>query len=144
MTVAAILEHKGHEVISARPDDTLATVARVLARYRIGAVLIRDATGAVLGVLSERDIVRAIATHDTAALAMTASAVMTRDIVYGCPSDTVDKVLSTMTEKRIRHLPILHEGQLVGFVSIGDVVKRRIADVEQEADQLRQFVAGNA
>jgi CBS domain-containing protein len=143
MTVAAILDHKGHEIISSRPDDTLESIAKVLTQHRIGAVLVRDAAGTVLGILSERDIVRAIAAHGASALALTASAVMTREVVYGCPSDTVDKVLSTMTEKRIRHLPVMHEGKLVGFVSIGDVVKRRIADVEEEADQLRQFVAGN-
>lgn len=144
MTVAAILDHKGHEIVSSRPDDTLEAIARLLSQHRIGAVLVRDAAGSILGILSERDIVRAIAAHGAQALALTASAVMTREIVYGCPSDTVDKVLSTMTERRIRHLPVVHEGKLVGFVSIGDVVKRRIADVEEEADQLRQFVAGNA
>lgn len=144
MTVAAILDHKGHEIVSARPDDTLSAIAQLLTRHRIGAVLVRDAAGGVLGILSERDIVRAIASHGAQALAMTASAVMTREVVYGCPADTVDKVLATMTERRIRHLPVMHEGKLVGFVSIGDVVKRRIQDVEEEADQLRAFVAGNA
>jgi CBS domain-containing protein len=144
MTVAAILDHKGHEIVSSRPDDTLEAISRLLSQHRIGAVLVRDAAGSVLGILSERDIVRALAAHGASALSLTASAVMTREIVYGCPSDTVDKVLSTMTERRIRHLPVVHEGKLVGFVSIGDVVKRRIADVEEEADQLRQFVAGNA
>jgi CBS domain-containing protein len=144
MTVAAILDHKGHEIISSRPDDTLSAIAQVLTQHRIGAVLVRDAAGHVLGILSERDIVRAIASHGPQALTMTASAVMTRDIVYGCPSDTVDKVLATMTDRRIRHLPVMHEGKLIGFVSIGDVVKRRIQDVEEEADQLRAFVAGNA
>jgi len=134
MTVAAILDHKGHEIVSTRPDDTLTVISQLLAQHRIGAVLVRDAAGGVLGILSERDIVRAIATHGAQALAMTASAVMTRDIVYGCPSDTVDKVLAT----------VMHEGKLIGFVSIGDVVKRRIQDVEEEADQLRAFVAGNA
>jgi CBS domain-containing protein len=143
MTVAAILDHKGHEIISARPDDRLAAIAELLTRHRIGAVLVRDAAGEVLGILSERDIVRAIAAHGAAALTMTASAVMTREVIFGSPSDSVDKVLSTMTEKRIRHLPVMHEGKLIGVVSIGDVVKRRIADVEEEADQLRQFVAGN-
>lgn len=143
MTVAAILDHKGHEIISARPDDRLAAIAELLTRHRIGAVLVRDAAGEVLGIFSERDIVRAIAAHGAAALTMTASAVMTREVIFGPPSDSVDKVLSTMTEKRIRHLPVMHEGKLIGVVSIGDVVKRRIADVEEEADQLRQFVAGN-
>lgn len=144
MTVAAILHQKGHEIICARPDDSVSAIAQLLSQHRIGAILVRDAGGSVLGILSERDIVRAIATHGASALSLTASAVMTREIVYGCPSDTVDKVLSTMTERRIRHLPVVHEGKLVGLVSIGDVVKRRIADVEEEADQLRQFVAGNA
>lgn len=144
MTVAAILDHKGHEIVSTRPDDALSAIAQLLTRHRIGAVLVRDAAGSVLGILSERDIVRAIAAHGAQALSMTASAVMTRDIVYGCPTDTVDKVLATMTDRRIRHLPVMHEGKLIGFVSIGDVVKRRIQDVEEEADQLRAFVAGNA
>ncbi|MCU0986918.1 MAG: CBS domain-containing protein [Acetobacteraceae bacterium] len=144
MTVAAILDHKGHEIVSTRPDDTLHTISQLLTQHRIGAVLVRDAAGSVLGILSERDIVRAISAHGPQALAMTASAVMTRDIIYGCPSDSVDKVLATMTDRRIRHLPVMHEGKLIGFVSIGDVVKRRIQDVEEEADQLRAFVAGNA
>jgi CBS domain-containing protein len=144
MTVAAILDHKGHEIVSTRPDDTLSAISQLLTQHRIGAVLVRDAAGSVLGILSERDIVRAVAAHGAQALAMTASAVMTRDIVYGCPSDTVDKVLATMTDRRIRHLPVMHEGKLIGFVSIGDVVKRRIQDVQEEADQLRAFVAGNA
>lgn len=144
MTVAAILDHKGHEIVSTRPDDTLQVISQLLAQHRIGAVLVRDAAGSVLGILSERDIVRAVAAHGAQALGMTASAVMTRDIVYGCPSDTVDKVLATMTDRRIRHLPVMHEGKLIGFVSIGDVVKRRIQDVQEEADQLRAFVAGNA
>ena len=144
MTVAAILDHKGHEIVSARPDDSLATVATLLSQHRIGAVLVRSASNEVLGILSERDIVRALASHGAAALALTASAVMTREIVYGTPGDTVDKVLSTMTDKRIRHLPVMHEGKLVGFISIGDVVKRRIADVEEEAESLRAFVAGAA
>lgn len=144
MTVAAILDHKGHEIVSARPDDSLSSIVAMLSKHRIGAVLVRDAAHAVLGILSERDIVRALAAHGAAALSLTASAVMTRDVIYGCPTDTVDKVLATMTERRIRHLPVMHEDKLVGFVSIGDVVKRRIADVEEEADQLRAFVAGNA
>ncbi|WP_144186003.1 CBS domain-containing protein [Elioraea rosea] len=144
MTVAAILDHKGHEIVSARPDDTLANIAHTLTKHRIGAVLVRDAESVVLGILSERDIVRALSAHGAAALTMTASAVMTREVIYGTPGDTVDKVLATMTERRIRHLPVMHDGKLVGFVSIGDVVKRRIADVEEEADQLRAFVAGNA
>lgn len=144
MTVAAILDHKGHEIVSARPDDTLANIAHTLTKHRIGAVLVRDADAVVLGILSERDIVRALSAHGAAALTMTASSVMTREVIYGTPGDTVDKVLATMTERRIRHLPVMHDGKLVGFVSIGDVVKRRIADVEEEADQLRAFVAGNA
>lgn len=144
MTVAAILDHKGREIVSTKPDDTLAAISQLLTQHRIGAVLVRDAAGTVLGILSERDIVRALAAHGSRALTLTGSAVMTRDIVYGCPTDTVDKVLATMTNRRIRHLPVMHEGRLVGLISIGDVVKRRIQDVEEEADQLRAFVAGNA
>jgi len=143
MTVAAILDDKGHDIVCARPDDPLTSIVEVMVKHRIGAVLVRDAGHAVLGVLSERDIVRALASHGAEALAMTASVVMTRDVIYGAPTDTLDKVLATMTDRRVRHMPVLHEDKLVGLVSIGDVVKRRLEDIEEEAGHLRAFVTGN-
>jgi CBS domain-containing protein len=141
MTVAAILNSKGPEVVTVRPDQTLETAAKLMTERRIGSVLVRDGDE-VVGILSERDIVRAIAGHGAAALGMTVASAMTRDVVFGHPSDTVDKVLALMTERRIRHLPVKDQGRLVGLVSIGDVVKKRIEDVLEEAESLRAFVHG--
>lgn len=141
MTVAAILTNKGPEVVSARPDQTLEAAAKVMTERRIGSVLVRDGDK-VVGILSERDIVRTIAANGAAALAMPVASAMTREVVFGHPSDTVDKVLGLMTERRIRHLPVMEDGRLIGLVSIGDVVKKRIEDVEQEAEGLRAFVHG--
>ena len=141
MTVAAILQNKGPEVVTSRPDQTLESAARLMAERRIGSVLVRNGEE-VVGILSERDIVRAIAQHSTAALTQSVASAMTRDVVFGEPDDTVDKVLALMTERRIRHLPVKDHGRLIGLVSIGDVVKKRIEDVEQEAEGLRAFVHG--
>jgi CBS domain-containing protein len=141
MTVAAILTNKGPEVISARPDQTLEAAAKLMTERRIGSVLVREGDE-VVGILSERDIVGAVAAKGAAALGMPVSSAMTRAVVFGHPSDTVDKVLALMTERRIRHLPVKDGDRLVGLVSIGDVVKKRIEDVEQEAEGLRAFVHG--
>ncbi|GIX09448.1 CBS domain-containing protein [Elioraea sp.] len=141
MTVAAILNSKGPEVVAIRPDQTLEAAAKLMTERRIGSVLVMDGED-VAGILSERDIVRAIAGHGVAALAMPVAGAMTREVVFGQPADTVDRVLALMTERRIRHLPVKDKGRLVGLVSIGDVVKKRIEDVEQEAEGLRAFVHG--
>lgn len=141
MTVAAILTNKGPEVVSARPDQTLEAAAKLMTERRIGSVLVREGDE-VVGILSERDIVRTIAAKGAAALGMPVSSAMTREVVFGHPSDTVDRVLGLMTERRIRHLPVKDGGRLIGLVSIGDVVKKRIEDVEQEAEGLRAFVHG--
>ncbi len=142
MTVAAILKDKGPETVSVGPEETLEGAARLLSERRIGSVLVRDGSGEVLGILSERDVVRGIALHGAAALAMPVSGFMTREVVFAKPSDTVDQVLALMTERRFRHLPVRDGGQLVGIVSIGDVVKRKIEDVTEEAEMLRAFVHG--
>ncbi len=142
MTVALILKNKGAEVISVRPEDRLSSVADTLANRRIGAVLVIDERGAVAGMLSERDIVRAIARHGAAALDIPAADVMTRSVIHAGPGDSIEHVMETMTTGRFRHLPILEEGRLVGIISIGDVVKRRIDDALHEAEALREYVAG--
>jgi CBS domain-containing protein len=144
MSVSAILNTKGVEVVAARPDDQADAVAKLLAAHNIGAVLVRAADGHVLGILSERDIVRAVARHGAAALQMTASALMTRAVVSCTPEDSIAEVMEVMTQKRIRHLPVMDHGALAGMISIGDVVKRRISDAVAEAENLRAFVAGNA
>jgi CBS domain-containing protein len=142
MTIASILKNKGGDIIAARPDDTAEQVAKLLAAHNIGAVLIKGADDAVLGILSERDIVRAVGRHGEAALKLTASALMSRNVVNCSPDDTVAQAMAIMTARRFRHLPVMENGRLVGMISIGDVVKERIGEAEHEAEQLRAFVAG--
>jgi CBS domain-containing protein len=140
MTIGTILRAKGTGVVAVGPQERLDTVARTLARHRIGAVLVRDDDGAVVGILSERDVVRAIAEQGEAALALPAGRVMTRDVVTVGVAATVQQAMEIMTDGRFRHLPVMDQGKLVGLVSIGDCVKRRIAEAEQEAEALRSFV----
>lgn len=145
MSVSTILKEKGADVVSVKPDDSVLAVAQLLSQRRIGAVLVRDADGRICGILSERDIVHALANHSEGALHRTAGALMTREIVYGHPEDTAEQLMTVMTERRIRHVPI-RDGQerLVGMVSIGDVVKQRIALAEQEVESMRAYLTGNA
>lgn len=140
MTVSLILKDKGGTIITVAPQDRLAAVIDILATKRIGAVLVTDVVGGVAGVLSERDVVRALARHGAQALEMAVSDFMTAEVVHATPRDTVQYVMETMTRGRFRHVPILEDGRLVGIVSIGDVVKRRIDDAEHEAQALRDYV----
>ncbi|MDW8443401.1 MAG: CBS domain-containing protein [Acetobacteraceae bacterium] len=142
MLVETILKEKGSEVVSVPVTTQIQEAAKILSARRIGSVLVRNEDGGISGILSERDIVRGIAEHGAAALALPVSALMTRDVVFASPSDTLDSVLAVMTERRFRHLPVLEQGQLVGLISIGDVVKRKIEEVTEEAEGLRAFVQG--
>jgi len=142
MTIDGILKQKGTQVVSVAPGDDVAQIARTLAQHRIGAVLVRDGQGAILGLVSERDIVRALAgSTGEAVQRMTAAQLMSRDLHTVTPRTRVVEALGTMTDRRVRHLPVLGEdGRLVGLVSIGDLVKARIAEAEFEADELRHYV----
>jgi CBS domain-containing protein len=140
MNVANILRDKGTSVTTARPDHSVAEIAAKLAERKIGAVVIVGAEGRVDGILSERDIIRAIAQRGAAALSDPASALMTRQVVSCTTSDTLDDLMAKMTSGRFRHVPIIENGALVGIVSIGDVVKRHIAVVEMEATELKKYV----
>jgi CBS domain-containing protein len=140
MTVAHILNDKGRDVVTAGPDTSLADVARILSERRIGAVVIVEGE-AIRGILSERDIVLALAKHGAEALRKPASECMTERVVSCRPEDTILDVMQKMTSGRFRHLPVVERGRLTGIVSIGDVVKRRIAEVEQEAEQIREYIA---
>lgn len=142
MHIAVVLKRKGSTIITARPQDRADAVARTLAQHRIGAVLVMGDDGAPVGILSERDIVRAVAAEGAAALERPTAELMTRDLVTGRPTDTVSQIMAVMTERRIRHLPIVENNQLVGLVSIGDVVKARLDDAELEVESLRGYVAG--
>lgn len=144
MTIAAILKQKGSEVASVPPVATLAEVVRVLAEKRIGAVLVRDAAGQVLGIVSERDIVRAMPAHGANTLEMTAAQIMTQVLHTTTSRATVAEAMEQMTRRRVRHLPVVDGGRLVGLVSIGDVVKARIDQQAHEVDSLKAYVAGAA
>ena len=141
MNVAGILKVKGSDIITARPSDSIEAVANVLGEKRIGAVLVVDESGKLCGVLSERDIVRGLSESGNGCLQLAAADLMTSDLVTTTPSDTIDSVMALMTERRIRHLPVLDEGQLAGFISIGDIVKSRMDEVEREAAALRDYIA---
>lgn len=140
MTAALILHHKGGEVVTASGSDTLAQICALLLEKRIGAVVVADG-GKVTGIISERDIVRAVARQGEGVLDKPASAFMTKEVITCSPSDTVEMLMGKMTQGRFRHLPVLQDNTLVGIVSIGDVVKQRIADVEHDAQALREYIA---
>lgn len=141
MTIASILKSKGSQVISVRTHDGVASITRTLAQHRIGAVLVVERDGTVLGIVSERDIVRALASLGEGVSRMTAGQLMTRVLFTVSPRSKVTDALQLMTDRRIRHLPVLEEdGSLAGMVSIGDLVKARIAEAEHEAEELKHFV----
>jgi CBS domain-containing protein len=141
MTVSTILKTKGNDVVSVGPEDLLSSVVDTLASRRIGAVLVLDSAGAVAGIMSERDIVRALSQDGPRALDKPVRQFMTADVVHAAPSDSIASVMEKMTLGRFRHLPILDGGRVAGIISIGDVVKRRIDDALHEAEALREYVA---
>ncbi|HWX46777.1 MAG TPA: CBS domain-containing protein [Roseomonas sp.] len=142
MIISRILAHKGTQVISVSPRDDAIAICRVMAQHRIGAVLVRGEAGAMLGIVSERDVVRALASRGAATVAMDATQLMTRVLHTVTPETRVCDALAMITDRRVRHLPVLDaQGQLAGMISIGDLVKARIEEAEQEASELRDFVA---
>ncbi len=141
MTVARILAIKGRDVVTTQPHVTLREAADVLARNRIGAIVVSDASGGVLGILSERDIVRAVSSGGGEALKDPVSRHMTAKVITTTEEDSVEDTMETMTQSRIRHLPVLRDGRLAGMVSIGDVVKIRLEAIETEHKALREYIA---
>jgi CBS domain-containing protein len=141
MTVKSILEQKGRDVFTVGPDETLSGAIRALADKRIGAVVVVKADGRIGGILSERDIVRAMAEDGAAALGRKVLDFMTAKVAVCREENTVNEVMEIMTRRRFRHLPVEKDGFLVGIVSIGDVVKRRIEDVEREAEDIKAYIA---
>ncbi|MBW6401117.1 CBS domain-containing protein [Roseomonas sp. HJA6] len=140
MTIKSILRHKGEDVFSVGPGDDVTGIAQALAQHRIGAALVRDLDGKVLGIVSERDIVRALAREGTVALSRTARDLMTAELVTVSLGTSIAEGFAIMTQHRCRHLPVMEQGRLAGMVSIGDLVKARIEQAEQEAESLRAFV----
>ena len=139
MQVSILLQTKGSDVVTVRPEETIAAVAVVLAEHRIGAVVVTADGRTIDGVLSERDIVRAIA--QPGMLDATAASLMTADVVTCQPDTTVEELMATMTERRIRHVPVMVNGSLSGLVSIGDVVKHHIATLEHETQAMHDYIA---
>jgi CBS domain-containing protein len=139
MTVRAILNAKGHNVLSVPPDAKLSAAVKILSERRIGAVLVMSGTR-VDGILSERDIVRVLGERGASVLDEPVSAVMTRKVVSCRPADTVAGLMEVMTSGKFRHLPVLENDRLVGLVSIGDVVKLRVQEYENEQEALRDYI----
>ncbi len=140
MLVSQILKDKGDLVFTASPDETIASAAGLLHSRRVGAMVIVDKGGSIAGILSERDIVRVVAEQGAAGLDQPVSSCMTRDVVFAAPTEQVQSLLERMTDRRVRHLPVVKEGRLVGIVSIGDLVKSKIAEAEAEAEGLKAYI----
>ena len=141
MTVAAILDQKGRDVVTATEAATVAEAADMLAAHKIGALVVLDLAGRTIGIVSERDIVAALARHGADALDARVGAVMTRNVLTCAEHETINDVMARMTLGRFRHLPVSTEGRIAGIISIGDVVKARIEQVEREADEMRAYIA---
>ena len=141
MIVNRILSLKGRDVTTIDPDRSLSEAAKVLAERRIGALLIVDGSRPVAGIISERDIVRAVATHGAKALEEPISRFMTEKVLTCTGETSVTHVMGLMTQQKFRHVPVVEGGRLVGIVSIGDVVKERLEEVEAEAEAIKEYIA---
>jgi CBS domain-containing protein len=141
MLVSQILRDKGRDVLAITPDATLAEAARVLTRNQIGALIVRADGGILAGILSERDIVRALAEQGIGALALSVASCMTTDVAVCEENDTIAEIMETMTRCRFRHMPVVEDANIVGIVSIGDIVKTRIAETLREAQALKEYIA---
>ena len=144
MNVHTILHNKGKSVVTIHPDATVERAVAVLRLRGIGALVVSDDGENVVGILSERDIVEAMARHGGELLAVSVSEVMTCPVVTCEPADSVAELMAEMTNRRIRHFPVVDDGRLVGIVSIGDLVKSRLDEIEYEAHSMRSFIAGAA
>jgi CBS domain-containing protein len=142
MNVETILRTKGRAVATIRPDETIGAAVDALISRNIGALVVTEDGERVGGIISERDIVHALTNHGANLLSLKIAEVMTRRVITCEPSDTIEKLMAEMTNRRIRHFPVVQDGRLCGIVSIGDVVKNRLDEVEYEARSLRSFIAG--
>jgi CBS domain-containing protein len=140
MNVKTILAAKGGDIVCIEPSADLAAAAKLLSAHRIGAVLIRGAGGRLSGILSERDIVRALSEHGAAALTLPVAQVMTRNVATCSEDDTCASIMEQMTARKFRHLPVVTNGELVGLISIGDVVKERVEEIERESEAMRDYI----
>lgn len=140
MDVKAILAAKGGDIVSIEPAADLAAAAHLMSTHRIGAVVICGAGGRLSGILSERDIVRALAEHGASALSIPVGQVMTRNVATCAENESVAGIMERMTTGKFRHMPVLKADKLIGVISIGDVVKERVQEIEHDADALRDYI----
>jgi CBS domain-containing protein len=140
MTVSIILAAKGREVVTTEPNATMKSAVALLAEKRIGAVLVLGADHRLVGILSERDIVRALAERGAAALDEPVSRAMTRKVSTCTESETIPSLMERMTEGKFRHLPVVDQNRLVGMISIGDVVKHRLEDMERDSAAMHDYI----
>ena len=140
MTVKTILSAKGSEVITIGPNATLEEAIAVLNKHRIGAVVVLGAEQRVIGILSERDIVRALAERGAASVKEPLAQTMTRVVVTCSEADTVSEIMERMTRGRFRHIPVVEQDRLIGIISIGDVVKQRLGEMERESEALKDYI----
>ena len=141
MAVAHILRQKGSDVITVSPADSVQKIVDTLTRHRIGAVVVVATDGGIAGIVSERDVVRAMVGDVAGVASMTAKDIMTAKVRTCSPTDSEAELMQMMTESRIRHLPVVANGRVTGMISIGDVVKLRIESMEAEADQMKTYIA---
>ena len=141
MSVSHILGVKGRSVITATPKETVQGTAQKLSENRIGAVIIVDDKGGIAGIVSERDIVRALAEHGAKSMAMPVSGIMSKTVRTCKTGDSETELMALMTTHRIRHLPVVESGKLAGMISIGDIVKFRIEAIEREAEEMKSYIA---
>ncbi len=140
MFLEQIVKEKGGQVYSVAESATLKECAELLEKRKVGAMVILNEAGSLIGVISERDIVRNIAKSGAAALSATVGQAMTRQVLTARPRDTVESAMSRMTDRRIRHLPVLEGGRMIGVVSIGDLVKWRLAEADAEVEAIRSYI----
>src|ERR1700674_1759517 len=140
MTVKAILSRKGNEVLTIEPTATLAAAVKMLAQRRIGALVVTGPGRRIAGIISERDIVRALDEKGTAVLDAPVAEVMTRKVVTCAQSETIAEIMERMTAGKFRHVPVVEQGRLAGIVSIGDVVKSRVDGMEEESAALHDYI----
>ncbi len=141
MLVSQILKDKGDLVFTASPHETVGAAAALLHTRRVGAMVVLNTEEAVVGILSERDIVRVIAKEGASALTKPIAGCMSADVIFAQPDETIDALLERMTDRRIRHLPVVRDGRLAGIISIGDLVKYKIDEATAEAAGLKAYIA---
>jgi len=144
MLVRQILSSKGGKIVSIGPSVRIVDISVLMNKERVGAIVVLDADERIVGIVSERDVTRGLAEHGAKLLDMRADQIMTRDVITCSPDDGIDKLMRKMTTGRFRHLPVMDRAKMVGIVSIGDIVKHRLEELENESSLLQDYIAGAA